>query len=217
MPENIRALIVVLALAVPAFYIGRQLAAEVISPREFAAWRNVWFAVTIAAFLSGSFLVFAAIETMICLYVRSTRVATPALFVVLLLAVPLVNLPIGGFEYFNSLLDINNGRLLAIVLLLPMFFVTGGSGRRNGGGYSMPDKLIVGYVLLVIVLSSENVTQFARGDDGVYARRADSLFCFQSHDHQRSGFAQGRAGIHHCCAPPVPDRYIRSSQRLASL
>jgi O-antigen ligase len=162
MPENIRALIVVLALAVPAFYVGRQLAASVIATREFAVWRNVWFAVTVAAFLSGSFLVFAAIETMICLYARAARAATPALFVVLLLAVPQVDLPIRGYELFNYLFDINNARLLAIVLLLPIMFATGGSGRRNGGVYLMPDRLIVGYVLLLIALNSENFVQFLR-------------------------------------------------------
>ena len=161
---NIKALIFVVALAVPAFYVGRQLAASVIAPREFAVWRNVWFAVTVAAFLSGSFLVFAAIETMICLYARAARAATPALFLILLLAVPLVNVPIVGFGLFNYLFDIDNGLLLTIVLLVPIMFATGGPGRRNGGVYSMPDHLIIGYVLLLIVLESQRseVTQVLR-------------------------------------------------------
>jgi O-antigen ligase len=164
MPENVKALISVLALAVPAFYVGRQLAASVIAPREFAIWRNVWFASTVAAFLSGSFLVFAAIIIMICLYAHAARAATAALFVVLLFAVPLVGIPIGGFGIVNALLDINHARLMAIVLLLPIMFARGGLGRRNGGIYLIPDRLIVGYVLLLIALQiqTSGVTQIMR-------------------------------------------------------
>ncbi len=164
MVEDLKALIVVLALAVPAFYVGRQLAASVISPREFAVWRNLWFAVTAAAFLSGSFLVFAAIMLMICFYARAKRAATAALFLVLLLAVPLVQTSIPGFGLINYLFEIDNGRLLAIVLLLPIVFATGRLGRRNGRAFVMPDRFIVGYVLLLFAIQTQRseVTQFMR-------------------------------------------------------
>src|SRR5215469_10014603 len=97
MPENVRALIVVLALAAPSFYISRQLVADTITPREFALWRNAWIAVTVVAFLFGSYSVFAAVIVVICIYARASRVATVALFIVLLLAVPLSRVAIGGF------------------------------------------------------------------------------------------------------------------------
>src|SRR5262245_34805720 len=113
MPENVRALIVVVALAVPAFYVGRQLAASIITPREFVVWRNAWFVATVAAFLSGSFLIFAAVVTMICLYGHAVRAAAAVVFIVLLFVAPLVSFPIGGFGIVNALLDINNARLLA--------------------------------------------------------------------------------------------------------
>jgi hypothetical protein len=165
MPDNIKALIVVLVLAVPAFYLGRRLAASVISPREFAVWRNVWFAATMAAFLSGDFFVFAAIMVMICFYARAVGASTAALFFVLLFVAPLPNVPIGGFGLFNLLFVINNARLLEIVLLLPIMFAMGRLGPRNGGIYLMPDRLIVGYVLLRIGLEiqrTEVTTQFLR-------------------------------------------------------
>src|SRR5262245_4095607 len=104
--ENVKALIFVLVLATPAFYVGRQLSASVIAPREFAVWRNLWVAVTVAAFLSGSFFIFAVIVTMICLYARAERVATVALFVMLLFTVPVVPVGIGGFAIVNRLLEI---------------------------------------------------------------------------------------------------------------
>lgn len=154
MPENIRALIVVLVLSVPAFYIGRPLTASIVAPREFAVWRNAWFASTAAAFLSGNFLIFAAIVPMICLYAHANRVATVALFLVLLFAVPLGSRQLGGLGIVQSLFELNNGRLLTIVLLLPILLATGRLGR-NTGAYSISDLLIVGYVLLTIALKSE--------------------------------------------------------------
>ena len=163
MPENIRALIVVLTLAVPAFYVGSQLAISVISAREFAVWRNVWFAATVAAFLSGNFYVFAAIEIMICLYANAARAATVAVFVVLLLAIPLIDLPIGGLGFFNWLLDLNNARLLAIVFLLPLLmFATGRSDRHKRIVFSMPDRMILCYALPLIALNVASFAQFAR-------------------------------------------------------
>jgi len=164
MPENIRALIVVLALAAPAFYIGRQLVADTITPREFTLWRNAWIAVTVVAFLFGSYSVFAAVIVVIGIYARASHTATVALFVVLLLAVPLSRVAIGGFGIVNLLFVLNNGRLLAIALLIPIVFAAFRLGRRNESVYALPDRLVVGYVLLQIALEIQRteVTQFLR-------------------------------------------------------
>lgn len=155
MPENVRALIVILVLSVPAFYISRSLTASIVSPREFAVWRNAWFVSTTAAFLTGSFLIFLAIVPMICLYARANGAATVAFYFVLLLAVPLGSWQLGGAGIVQSLFEVNNARLLMIVLLLPILLATGSLSRRNGGAYSIPDLLVVGYVLLTIVLKFE--------------------------------------------------------------
>jgi hypothetical protein len=52
MSLDAKALVVVLALAVPAFYLGGQIAGPFVPRREFVIWRNCWFLVTLAAFLS---------------------------------------------------------------------------------------------------------------------------------------------------------------------
>ena len=152
MPENIRALIVVLALAVPAFYMGRQIASSVSADREFAVWRNVWFAVTVVAFLSLNFFVHALMLVIVCLYARSVRAASVGLFFILLFVVPSGKITIGGAGIVNMLLDLNNPRLLAIVFLLPVLFTTRGFDRRQLNVYTMPDWLVVGYVLLLTAL-----------------------------------------------------------------
>src|SRR6516165_9670368 len=110
-PDNIRALIAVSMLALPAFYLARQLAVPIISPREFATWRNAWVAATVVAFLSSSFFILAGFTLIICLYVRAQRAMTAAFFFAILFVVPLPNVPIGGFGLFNLLFNINNARL----------------------------------------------------------------------------------------------------------
>ena len=152
MPENIKVLIVILVLAVPAFYMGRQIASSVSTDREFAVWRNVWFAVTVVAFLSLNFFVHALMLVMVCLYARSVRAASVGLFFILLFVVPSGNIVIGGAGIVNILLDLNNPRLLAIVFLLPVLFTARGFDRRQLGVYAMPDRLVVGYVLLSTAL-----------------------------------------------------------------
>jgi hypothetical protein len=162
-PDNIRALIAVLMLAAPAFYLSRQLAAPIISPRELAVWRNAWVASTIVAFLSSSFFIFAGFMVIICLYVRAQRAMTPAFFLVVLFVAPLPSVPIGGFSLFNLLFVINNARLLAIVVLLPILFAMRRSSSRTGGMH-LPDWLIVGYAAVRIGLEIERseFTQYLR-------------------------------------------------------
>jgi O-antigen ligase len=150
--ENARALIIVMALAVPAFYITGQVAGPFISRREFAVWRNAWFAVTVSAFLSIYFFAFAVVVFLVCAFARSVQAATAGIFFILLFAVPLVDVPIGGTGGIKLLLNLNNGRLLAIFLLLPILFAKSRPTDRNNGDYVAPDWLVVSYVLLVIVL-----------------------------------------------------------------
>jgi O-Antigen ligase len=146
MPENFRALIVVLALGVPAFYIGGQIASPFVSRREFAVWRNAWFAITLAVFLSVKFLAFAMFVVMICLYARSVHAATIGLFFVLLFAAPFVDVPIDGFGIIN-LLPISTSRLLTIILLLPFLFAKSRPRERNAA-----DWFVVSYALLMMGL-----------------------------------------------------------------
>jgi hypothetical protein len=165
MIQNIKALIVILVLAAPAFYVSRQIAVSVIGRREFASWRNAWFATTAAGFLSGNYFVFAVIITMICFFARAARVASPAVFIILLFAVPLGSVPIGGFGIVNALFNLNTARLLGIVLLLPMMVLSSGIGRQSGrAGYVAPDWLVACYVLFLTAIGFQqyNVTQTMR-------------------------------------------------------
>ncbi len=149
--EGVKALIYVIALAIPAFYVGGRIADSVVTPREFSVWRAVWFVVTVAAFLFQDYLIFAATMTLVCLYAHSVRVATVMLFIIMLLAAPLVNVTLGGLGVINQLLELNNGRLLSIVLLIPVL-ATHRTPKKPVGACDLADTLIVCYVLLAVTL-----------------------------------------------------------------
>ena len=164
MVENIKPLIVVLLLALPAFYIGRRIANSTVSVREFGIWRNAWLATTIVAFLSPNFIVFVIVEAMLCLYLYTTSSVTVALFTVLLFAVPPVTATINILGAVNNLIELNNARFLAIALLFPVLFLGNGSGRQQSRIVTGPDWLIVGYVFLMVALQfrQANITSVMR-------------------------------------------------------
>ena len=164
MTQNIKPLIAVLIAALPAFLMIRQLCGPFTSAKEFAAWRNAWLAATIAAFLLGSFVFFTVAMIVICAYCRARNATSPALFFVLLFAVPLVDIPVPGFGGINFLFYINNGRVLSIILLVPLLWAARGLNRRIVRSYTLPDLLVVSYVLLLTVLQFRNsdVTNVAR-------------------------------------------------------
>jgi hypothetical protein len=155
MLENVKPLIFVLALAAPAFYLGRRIVGSTIANREFAVWRNAWFAVTIAAFLCTNFFVFATMAVMVCIYAHSVRAATVSLYFILLFAAPVVKVLIPGFGGINTLMEINYARVLVIVLLIPIL-LTGGISRQNVRAFAAPDWLIISFVLLTSALEFRN-------------------------------------------------------------
>src|SRR5262249_24029588 len=120
---------------------------------------------TIAGFLCSDFFVFAVAAALVCLYAHLTRGVTVALFIILLFSVPLVGVTMGVFGVIKSLFEFNIARLLSIFLLLPILLGAARSGQRNGGTSAWPDRLIIGYVVLLIALSirQANVTSVMRG------------------------------------------------------
>src|SRR5262249_53095435 len=126
--------------------------------------RNAWLIVTVVALLSTNFLLIAVAVTAVSLYVRVKHAATVPFFFIVLFAVPLVGIPIGGFGLFNMLFDINNARLLAIVLLLPSLLLASQPRPPNRRTFVLPDLLVIGYVMLQVVLQIDqsNVTQIMR-------------------------------------------------------
>jgi hypothetical protein len=165
MPEHIRALIVILALSSVVFLLAKAPAtAMAMAPADFVRRRNLWFAVTLAAFLAHSFWVFVIAAAFLLAIGAAREHNKLALFFFLLFAVPNFQEEIsgiGGIRYFFS---INYLRLLALAILLPACWYLRQQPGVERFGKTLPDKLLIGYLGLnaLLMLTASTMTNTLR-------------------------------------------------------
>ena len=167
MPEHLRALVVILGLAVPVFWIAqRVLCPSVIDVRDFVRRRNLWFGITLAAFLSHNYWLFLAISTVLMLWGASPqRERNPmALFFFLLFAVPAFKGALPGLGIFQHLFEVNHPRFLALFILLPAAMRLSREPSAPRLGRYAADWFLMGYLLLQVVLyfAATTLTQTMR-------------------------------------------------------
>ena len=166
MPVHLRALVVILILAVAVFGLARRPAGLSISDDDFRRRRNLWFAVTLIAFLAHNFWIFLAVTGLLLAFAGRREHSPIALFIWLLFAVPPFSGTLSGLGVLNQLLVINYPRLLALVLLVPAFIVLRRRVRYESKSGYWPDYLVAGYVAVQLILqfsvdSATNTARFA--------------------------------------------------------
>ncbi|MEO8296709.1 MAG: O-antigen ligase family protein [Burkholderiales bacterium] len=169
MPEHLRALVVILGLALCTFWMVRPLAPTLgMADQEFVHRRNMWFAITLVAFLSGSFWIYVAITGILVLARVKASKPDPnpvALCLFLVLAVPPFSAEIpfvGGIRY---LFTINHIKLLSLTCLLPALLVLLQDKATPRFGRIASDYWVVGFFLLPSLLqfSADSFTNTLRG------------------------------------------------------
>lgn len=168
MPEHLRALVVLLVLAVGVFVVARQPAAEVIGPGSFARRRNLWFALTLTVFLAHSFWIYSAIASVILLATAQRDQSVLAVYFVALFAVPPVQAEIPGFGIINYLFALDHLRLLSLVVLLPAFLILRRREETVAFGRLGPDWLLLAYLLLTVLLQLRETTFTDTARQGLY-------------------------------------------------
>jgi O-antigen ligase len=115
---NIKALIVVLAIAAVVFRLGKPIALQFSSAPDFARRRNVWFVLTATAFLSPSFWLYVLIATPLLAWAGRKDSNPLALYLILLHVIPPipVDIPTAGIK---QLFALDNYRLLSFCVLIP--------------------------------------------------------------------------------------------------
>jgi hypothetical protein len=119
MPEYFRALVYVLIVSAPAWYVAQKIAVPLIEEDEFKLWRNCWITATCAAFLTGSFFQFAVVVIFMSAYIHRYSRQPVLLYILLMFAAPCVSVGMGIPVVFNRVIDVNPPRLLAFLILLP--------------------------------------------------------------------------------------------------
>lgn len=121
MPEHLRALLVILVLAAGVFLAAERFSCPtVFTTEDFRRRRNTWFAITLVAFLSHNFWVYAALSAVIVRQAAKHDANPFALYLLLLFALPMIGMDVPGFGIVNYVISLNHVRILNLVILLPL-------------------------------------------------------------------------------------------------
>lgn len=164
MPEHIRSLVVVLAIATIVFAALRRSLGHLMPARAYQRRRNAFLALTACAFLAPGFWFYALPAAVIVLITARREENVPALFLALLFAVPPAAAPIPGLGLVNFLLQVDHPRLLSLLLLLPLAIAL--RRKPSAPGTPWPDRLFFAYLLLtaaLVLARSASLTNGARG------------------------------------------------------
>ena len=155
---------VILVLATPVWLIVQGALSRQLPAGTLSRWRNLWFFVTLALFLSHSYWVFALLLFAMMMAVRRQEAHVVGLFFVLLFAGSPVRIDVPGFGLINYVLILDHYRLLTLCLLAPAALVLMQSRQTISMGKAPIDVFVLGYFLLISVLSfrESNITVGAR-------------------------------------------------------
>ena len=158
MPDHIKGLIVILVLATVVFSFARKPALTFMEAADFTRRRNLWFALTISAFLSPNFWVYSFIATILLIFTNRKESNPPALFVFLLFLLPMDAAQIPGMGLFSALFKLNHARILELIILLPAFFFVRSKSNTPRFGRLTTDKLLAIFLLLTAILYLRDLT-----------------------------------------------------------
>jgi hypothetical protein len=160
MPENIKALLLVLVIALVGFSFAKKVNAGFVAEQTFKQWRKIWFLVTIGAFTIPNIWVFFTLCAIFIPRLSKTIDNKVALYFFLMFAVPVINeLVPGGL----NLIHLSYQRILSLVILLPAAISISKTNDFKFGTI-WTDRLIVSLILLYFGLTSynESVTEGLR-------------------------------------------------------
>jgi hypothetical protein len=152
MPEYFRALIIIVILATATFAFAHQSACDISGKANFTRRRNLWFALTLAAFLSHGFWIFVAIAFLLLNYTKRHEYNIPALYFFILFVIPEDLVAVPGMGLVSFVIDLNYARMLALAVLLPAYLFLRKQSDTPSFGRTGPDKVLIAYLTLTAIL-----------------------------------------------------------------
>lgn len=152
MPIYLKELIVVLGLSIPLFAAAKSTALIFMDEADFRLRRNVWLTLTIVAFLSPNFWLFAAIAAPM-MYWAGKRDRNPiALFLMLMNLIPPIGVAIPPI-LINDMFSLTIFRLLSFCVLIPAALrIRKSREAQQIRGLRVMDAALLGFGALTIVL-----------------------------------------------------------------
>lgn len=153
MPVYLRALVVILVFATIVFALSKRAATEFsMDEADFDRRRNLWFIITVGAFVSHNFWIFLFIAGIVILIMRQKESNPLAMHVTVMFAVPLISSPIPALGIFNQLFEFDYTRLLSLTLLVPAYFHVRRDVKAHGEGWAFADFCLITYILVQLGL-----------------------------------------------------------------
>ena len=163
MPEHLRALVVVLLVAMTVFMVARKPVMSVgMDAQTFARRRNLWFGVTLSAFLAHNFWLYMALTWVLIIFHLRREPHPLSVYALLIAAVPGFDQPVPGLGLVNYFFYISHVRLLNLVILLPLALkILSASARDPQRRRPVTDWFFIPfliYSLVVHTLSEDSIT-----------------------------------------------------------
>jgi len=151
MIESLKALFVVAILSAGAFIYARMAFAEIVPPATLARWRNLYLVITAVAFLVPNYWLMLAVMAGAALVMGAGEKFKPALYLLLLFAVPAAGKTVPGFGGINNFLDLYPYNVLAMVILFPLLLRP--SEVKGSGRGDFAEAVFIAYALLMLILA----------------------------------------------------------------
>lgn len=158
MPEHFRALIVVLAAAIPVFWLAQSpiCNARITTEDEYKRDRNVWLGATFIVFLSHNFWLYSAGMALLG-WRASQRHPNPlALYCLLLFVAPPFQLQIPGVGPIDHIIAIDHYRILNLSILAPFALELRKSTSERGPRTRAVDVFVFGLLLWMAIVQVIN-------------------------------------------------------------
>ncbi len=143
-------LLVVVVVAAILFRVAKPLALKFTTEEVFLRRRNVWFFLTIVAFLSPNFWLYAFLAMPVLLWAARKDSNPVGLYLLLLQVIPVVpaDIPVSGI---GALFSLDHFRLLSFCVLIPAVWrLRKSSDPLRLGAFVLSDLLLLGYGALLV-------------------------------------------------------------------
>ena len=148
---NLKAMVVILVVAAAVFTLAKPVCLRFMSQDDFVRRRNVWFVLTLTAFVAPSFWIYVFVALPV-LWVTMRREINPvALYLLLMQVIPPLgaHIPVIGI---NELFRLDSYRLLSFGILIPAAWRFASANRQSRNRLSGVDLLLISYAVLHLLL-----------------------------------------------------------------
>lgn len=155
MPEHLRALVFILPIAWVVFFFAKKAItpAGLVKPEDFERRRNLWFALTLAAFLAHNFWIFAAVAAVAILILAREEPNKAAMHFAVLVCLPRLTASISGGGLVKELFALDPLRILALLILVPVWWQLRKRPDVEPFGKLLVDKIMIVMFALEIALT----------------------------------------------------------------